>query len=433
MVKHEKKANNEFLHNLVDINPKRRISNIELDDLVPYVGLPETDDLQIREVKYRPYKEVKGRNVIKNGDVLFARIEPSIFNRKFIYADGLPEGYAYTSTEFYVLKAKGNVRPKFLLHMLLTDYVYNQFQGKTTGSSGRRRLDKTVFENLLIPYYSIKDQDDLLKNINTAYTISQQKEAEAQKLLDSINDYLLQELGITLPEEDNSLEARIFTVTYNEVSQNRHDPDYYKLFYKALLSAIKDSIYPLYTIESLTEFIESGKTPASSEYIESGGVPIIKVGSYTNSSIDLSKVSYSTAKPSKSVKAGDIFVLSAAHQAEYVGKHIKYLSVQPQEATSYVGELICIRSNEKTSSMFLFSVLNLDVYKTLINREKRGQTSHVYSKDLKNIQIPLPPLEKQNEIATHIQGIREQAKQLQEEAKQILAQAKQEVEKMILG
>ncbi len=58
---------------------------------------------------------------------------------------------------------------------------------------------------------------------------------------------------------------------------------------------------------------------------------------------------------------------------------------------------------------------------------------HVYAKDLEKLNIPLPPIEKQNEIAEYIQGIRKEAKQLQEEAKNILEQAKQEVEKMILG
>ena len=43
-------------------------------------------------------------------------------------------------------------------------------------------------------------------------TLKQQKEQQAQTLLDSIDAYLLTELGITLPEQDNRLEKRIFTV-----------------------------------------------------------------------------------------------------------------------------------------------------------------------------------------------------------------------------
>jgi len=47
--------------------------------------------------------------------------------------------------------------------------------------------------------------------------------------------------------------------------------------------------------------------------------------------------------------------------------------------------------------------------------------------------ITLPPLEKQNEIANHIQAIRTKAKALQQEAVQLLNEAKKQVEQMIIG
>lgn len=46
--------------------------------------------------------------------------------------------------------------------------------------------------------------------------------------------------------------------------------------------------------------------------------------------------------------------------------------------------------------------------------------------------ILLTDIEKQNEIAEHIQNLRTQAKQLQTEATEVLEQAKQQVEKQII-
>ena len=55
-----------------------------------------------------------------------------------------------------------------------------------------------------------------------------QNEAEAEKLLASINNYLLKELGITLPEPpENSLKNRVFIKTFKQLSGNRLDPNYY--------------------------------------------------------------------------------------------------------------------------------------------------------------------------------------------------------------
>ena len=53
--------------------------------------------------------------------------------------------------------------------------------------------------------------------------------------------------------------------------------------------------------------------------------------------------------------------------------------------------------------------------------------------DIQKLLIPLPPLEKQTEIADHITLIRSRAKQLQQEAKEGLEQAKREVEAVLLG
>ncbi len=51
---------------------------------------------------------------------------------------------------------------------------------------------------------------------------------------------------------------------------------------------------------------------------------------------------------------------------------------------------------------------------------------------LENFDLPLPPKEKQMEIAQHIYDLRQRAKTLQEEGKCLLDEAKQEVERMIL-
>ena len=57
----------------------------------------------------------------------------------------------------------------------------------------------------------------------------------------------------------------------------------------------------------------------------------------------------------------------------------------------------------------------------------------VPSSYLENFDLPLPPKEKQVEIAHHVYQLRHRAKTLQEEGKRVLEEAKQEVERMILN
>jgi restriction endonuclease S subunit len=173
------------LKSIAEINPSRKMNNLELDTIVPYVGLPETDNFKVKNILERPYKEVKGRNIIKKGDILFARIEPSIFNKKYILVDDLKGyNYAFTSTEFYIVKARENVNLEFLFYMFYTTPVYNQVIGKTTGSTGRRRLDKGVFETLLIPLPPLEIQNKIAEEVKRRISEAETLRAEASKIIE---------------------------------------------------------------------------------------------------------------------------------------------------------------------------------------------------------------------------------------------------------
>lgn len=327
------------------------------------------------------------------------------------------------------------IKPEYL-HIILNIFQKNNiFYFICTNWNNQSGVGLELLKSLKIPV----PPQDIQKQIVDIYKISQKskhkKEAEAKSLLASIDDYLLNELGITLPEKDNSLQNRIFTTTFSKVSGGRFDCDYFSEYYAQIQNAVNQSKYSVDNLLKVISHIGGGKTPKSTDYSdEPTTYPIIKVGSYTKEYIDLQKTDFTSSSNTTYAKKGDVFILSAAHQAEYVGRHIKYLNETPDTLTAYVGELICVRANKSIcNSMYLFSLLSLDIFKTLINREKTGQTSHIYSKDIKHINIPVPPLEKQNEIAEHIKQIRQQAKQLQNKAVAELEKAKQEIEQMILG
>lgn len=297
-------------------------------------------------------------------------------------------------------------------------------------------LDKIVGIKIP-PIPCIQKQQEIVEYINTAYAQKRAKEVEAQQLLDSIDDYLLKELGITIPKENaSSIKNRIFVINLSTIERDRLDSNYFDKKYRILLGSIKEGTYPLHSLgdNNITSFISTGQTPKSDCYTEEEtDFPILKAGSYKGYEIDLGKISYTTKKQSCSVRKGDIFILSAAHQAEYIAKQICYLNETPKPNTSFVGELLCIRASTLVNSMYLYSLLSTQVYKTLLNREKRGQTSHLYANDVSRILIPLPSIEKQNKIAKHIVDIRTRAKALRAEGKGILDNAKHKVEQMIIG
>ena len=398
---------------------------------VPFLrvqNLSPTGLLELEECKFinwETHENYLRRSQVSGGDLL---VKITGVGRMAV-ASVAPEGFVgNTNQHMVVIKTESKEVSETLAAYLNTDIGEVLASRRATGGT-RPALDYPALLSIPIVY-----DKKILEIHREAIKIKEEKEAESAELLKSIDTYLLDELGIKLPEKDNSFEKRRFKVNFSEISGQRLDPDYYSNYYKDIEETISLSSSPV-EIATVVSLIKGGKTPPKDKYCdEKTDFPIVKVGSYTKDFINLEKVDYVVKPTGVSVHKNDIFILSAAHQSEYVGRHIKFLDVEPKQKTGYVGELICIRAiSELCNPMYLFSLLNLDIYKTLINREKTGQTSHIYGKDIKKIKIPLPLIEKQNEIADHIQALSDSAKELQDEAMDILENAKKEVEKMILG
>lgn len=147
------------------------------DNMVPYVGLPDCSKSEIEQVVVKRYSDVSGRNIAFPNDILFARIEPSIFNKKYVWAgDLLGHDYAFLSTEFYTIRSKNPLLQRFIYAMLFYQPVYQQFFGMTTGSTGRRRLDKNSLSQISIPVPGV----DICVEIGNEF-FARRKKAKTQK------------------------------------------------------------------------------------------------------------------------------------------------------------------------------------------------------------------------------------------------------------
>ncbi len=431
----KKLSSSKKLKEIAFVNPTREKPKFNDDDLVPYVGLPQTDEhsKSIIEVVLRPFKEVKGRNIIYPNELLFARIEPSVFNKKYILTKDL-KGYdfAFTSTEFYVVKGK-DVDNEYLLANFLSDYVYKQVEGKTTGSTGRRRLDTEVFTDLIFPFPEIDLRKKVSEIITKYFAQKQKNEAEADKLLSGIDDYLLKELGIKLPEPpENTLKNRMFVTTIKTVTNNRFDPKYYSLKYTNLQSALDNSKYKFQKIKSFLSSLSMGiSTP---EYkSESTDVPFILGKNLKKGFLDLDSLEYiseeiNNANKSSILKENDILF---SVRGVYIGK----VAVVPKEiaGANIINNIVKFSLNG-INPHFVVAYLNSSIGQEFIYREVWGGAQPGFTNEqIKAFPIPVPPLDKQKEIAEHITGIRQQAQQLKDKTNELLKKASEEIEEILLN
>ena len=242
---------------------------------------------------------------------------------------------------------------------------------------------------------------------------------------------MLNELGITLPEKDNSLEARIFTTNFSEVVGGRFDGEFYTEYNKSLLKSIKNSFYQLDKIRNNCEFI-SGYAFSSETYVENSDCILITIKNISENGIDLKNVTY---LPNEYYEYYKRFIINKNDLLiAMTGATIGKVGIYEEDLKALLNQRNGIIKSDKMNTYYLMNLLNTDLYQTLILRNAVGGAQpNISETDIMKLQIPLPPLEKQNEIAEYIASIRANAKALQQEAEQILAEAKNQVEQMILG
>jgi hypothetical protein len=124
---------------------------------------------------------------------------------------------------------------------------------RSTGGT-RPALDYSAL--LSIPVLIDKRVLEITKKVVEQKT---QNDAAAKKLLDSIDDYLLKELGITLPEfSENTIKSRIFNTSLKIISGGRFDPTYYKVSYLKNIVSIENGRYQTSPLKKLTKTIFQG-------------------------------------------------------------------------------------------------------------------------------------------------------------------------------
>ena len=64
-----------------------------------------------------------------------------------------------------------------------------------------------------------------------------------------------------------------------------------------------------------------------------------------------------------------------------------------------------------------------ETYYLLVNRERRGQTSHIYPRDIKNIRIPVPPMDIQKRNARSYMAVYAKYRKHIDDAERIIEEA----------
>jgi type I restriction enzyme S subunit len=144
------------LPQVAEINPSADKDFLPAEDgLVSFVGMASVGENGIIDLSAkRPFSEVsKGYTQFQKGDVLLAKITPCMENGKATLVTDEVTRIGYGSTEFHVLRAKYEVLPEYLFHLIWNDQFRRLAARNMTGSAGQKRVPKAFLEHhkILLP------------------------------------------------------------------------------------------------------------------------------------------------------------------------------------------------------------------------------------------------------------------------------------------
>lgn len=421
------KSSKNKLKPLIQVADFGKIIVTENQENLPYLGL-ENIESETGIYVETTYKESFGSAVkFSSGQILFPKLRPYLNKVHYAEFDGL------CSAEFHVIDSS-DVDNRYLSHFLRSKIVVSQTKYLMSGNT-LPRLQTEDIHKLLIPIPSQETQQTIINIFEKAYAVKKAKEAQAKAILASIDDYLLKELGITLPDkQENSLKNRVFLRNISEVSGGRFDTFYYKDEFEELrkiLSKCKNII----RFDSIIDVITKGETPSGEEnnYI-SDGIPFLRVQNISIEGIKkdlmfISREVHNKMKRSKLFGGEILFTMAGS-----VGVVTLFPDNFGESNINQAIAKITLKKNISVNKIYMIEILNSGICQQQIKKFLTVSAQpNINFEQIKSIEMPLPPLEIQEKIVNHVQAIRDKAKALENEAKEILEQAKAEVERMILG
>ena len=401
-------------------------------------GLISTDELGATVAN------LEEKYILNENDIVIARSGATV-GKAYIHRH-LPYTCVYAGYLIRFVVNSDKILPDYLFAYTQLN-PYKEWVNAIQRPSAQPNINAEEYQSLEIPLPNLSKQQEIVDFINEAYTQKRAKEIEAQQLLDSIDGYLLKELGITMPDIDNELNNRIFFSSFSKVEGNRIDPKKYSTKVRNLCAAIQNADYEIKELNRFIVDICSGDWGIEDceDYNRDTHIRCLtlrgtEIDNQYNISINNDKAKTRLIKidtyRKMSIAAGDIIIEKSGGSED-----------QPVGRVAFIdNELLELYNIGFSNFLFKFKVKDINpqylylylktMYNIGVTDSMQSQTNGIRNlivKEFLSQIVVKPPFSKQQEIVDCITNIRTRAKALQAEGKAILEDAKRKVEHMIIG
>lgn len=319
---------------------------------------------------------------------------------------------------------KERINPQFLLLITTTKEFIKFAQSCSSGTTNRQRMDVDLFLNQKIPLPSMEEQNEIINNYNKKIKEAHDLAQQAKDLEGEIEKYLFDALGIEYKIGEN-IKKGLQTIEYAKVEKWSIEDIFKK-------NSIQSNKYNLITLNSLCTLITDGTHQTPTYYKD--GVIFLSAKNVTKKVINWDNVKYVSRNAHNEYcirvkpEVGDI--LLAKNGTTGVGAIVD----KDIEFSIYVSLALLKPKKDMVNSTFLLYLINSKIAKMQFNSRLIGiGVPNLHLGEIKEVVIPLPPLEEQNSIVKRISKMTENINITNSNIDLLQQQAEQDFERAIFN
>ena len=425
----ENPATTKQLSEYVAINPPIELTGMDDVAMVGFIPMQSVADRATGEyvVTDRPLREVRrGFTPFADGDILWAKITPSMQNGKTCLVQGLSNGIGFGSTEFHVIRVLDEeVSPKFVLDFLGQDTVRRIATYSFTGTAGQQRVPPSFLQDLPFPAISMARQLELVAAMDAARQERKSKLEQYDALLSGTDDFILDALGVRLPEPDV---RQVFAVNHQTARQRLdthfHLPEYAQ-FQDALLQTNHEQLGDIAMFSTETWKHQDHKEDTF-RYIEIASVDP-KTGEAGWSDVPTEEA---PSRARMRIRSNDLIVsLTRPHYGS-----IALLDAGFEGCVASTGFAVIREIAPHVDRKYLWCILRAQFsLMQMLRRSSGGNYPAITEPELRKIIVPVPTMETQSHIATNISLKLTEARRLRAEAEEVWMGAGRWFEGQLVG
>ena len=371
---------------------------------------------------------IEPQYLLRDGDLLFARSGNTV-GKCYLHDSERVDYPCFYAGYMIRFRFDEKVLPRYVFAFAQTPY-YREWVSAIQRSAGQPNINAQEYRSLELPLPPLPEQRKIVAELDAAYAAKRAADEKAAKLLASIDDMVLNELGIAkLPKPDTSLASRIFTVPASEVVNGRLDSYSYSPFFADNLKRIRANgswrLGGLVTLshQQWNQKAWRGNSEGDFPYIEIGAISVVDGAIETIESVPIVDA---PSRAKMMVASGDLLV-SLTRPTR------RAIAFANDSAIASTGFAVIRGFSDEVLPEYLSAILRSELCTYQFDqRSTGGNYPAITEEQLLRCEIPKTSKAVQTRIASKASSIRAEARKLKADATAALDAAKRKIEGSLL-